>query len=87
MNGWNWLRPTWLLNRRVASGLLRTLLWVLLVARLLSPLMVGGLRKYRPMPHDVLAKALLNAALSGANGTQVHTYDGIRELAAQNTTR
>ena len=59
----------------------------IVVARLLSPLMLGGLRKYRPMPHDVLAKALLNAALSGANGTQVHAYDGIRKLAAQNTTR
>ncbi len=27
-----WLRPTWLLNRRVAAGLLRTVVWMLLVA-------------------------------------------------------
>ena len=43
MNGWNWLRPTWLLNRRVASGLLRTLLWVLLVACVAVGVNIAGI--------------------------------------------
>jgi uncharacterized protein YbjT (DUF2867 family) len=49
--------------------------------RALAPLMVGGWRKYRPMPHDVLAKALLNAALSGGTGVHTHIHDGILQLA------
>ncbi|MCB0793928.1 MAG: NAD(P)H-binding protein [Flavobacteriales bacterium] len=59
----------------------------ILVAELLAPLMVGGLRKYRPMPHERLARALLYAARSGASGVHVHTYDAIMGMAAQNTTR
>ena len=43
MTGWNWLRPTWLLNRRVASGLLRTLLWVLLVACVAVGVNIAGI--------------------------------------------
>ena len=43
MNGWNCLRPTWLLNRRVASGLLRTLLWVLLVACVAVGVNIAGI--------------------------------------------
>jgi len=43
MNGWNCLRPTWLLNRRVASGLLRTLLWVLLVAGVAVGVNIAGI--------------------------------------------
>ena len=44
MNGSNWLRPTWLLNRRVASGLLRTLLWVLLVAGVAVGVNIAGIQ-------------------------------------------
>jgi uncharacterized protein YbjT (DUF2867 family) len=50
------------------------------ITRLLAPLMVGGLAPYKPMPHDVLAKALIRA--SGINGTGgTYTYHRIVELA------
>ncbi|MCC6400702.1 MAG: NAD-dependent dehydratase [Flavobacteriales bacterium] len=42
--------------------------------------------RYRPMPHDVLAKALLQAALHPGTGVQVHHHAAIRRLADQNTT-
>ena len=38
-----WLRPARLLNRRVASGLLRTLLWVLLVAGVAVGVNIAGI--------------------------------------------
>lgn len=46
------------------------------LGRLVSPLLPA---KYRPMPHDLLALALLNAALDPKGGT--HSYAGIKALA------
>ncbi len=48
------------------------------IMKTLSPLLPA---KARPMPHDVLAQALLNAVFIPASGT--HTYRGIRELAGK----
>ncbi len=53
------------------------------LSKLLAPLMVGGMRKYRPMPHDVLAKALINVAVHGTVGVPRHTYDAIVKLAGR----
>jgi len=47
---------------------------------LIAPLLRGSWANYRPMPHDLLAKALLRAALLGEAGTHVYRYAGIREL-------
>ncbi len=43
MTCWNWPRPTWPLNRRVASGLLRSLLWMLLVAGVAVGVNIAGI--------------------------------------------
>jgi hypothetical protein len=43
MNERTWLRPTWLLNCRVAAGLLRMLLWVLLVAGVAVGVNIAGI--------------------------------------------
>jgi uncharacterized protein YbjT (DUF2867 family) len=40
--------------------------------------------KYKPMPHDVLARALLNSVFDPSGG--VHTGAAIHRLAAQNST-
>lgn len=48
---------------------------------LLSPLLVGAARAYRPMPADVLARALLNAALHRAPGRLVLTHGAIHGMA------
>ena len=47
------------------------------VMRFLAPVLP---MRYRPMPHDVLAKALLNAIEVGIGGT--YTYAAIMRLAA-----
>jgi len=48
--------------------------------KLVAPLMIGSLARYRPMPHDILARAMINAAEISASGT--HTYRDIVRLAA-----
>ena len=53
------------------------------VTKLVAPLMFGGMSKYRPMPHEVLAKALINVALGGTAGVYRHTYDEILKLATR----
>lgn len=50
----------------------------IVVAKAIAPLLP---HRYRPMPHDVLARAAVNAALAGADGVHRHTYDAILELA------
>lgn len=50
----------------------------IMVAKAIAPLLP---QRYRPMPHDVLARAMVNAALEGAPGVHRHTYHAIVELA------
>jgi uncharacterized protein YbjT (DUF2867 family) len=50
----------------------------ILVAKAIAPLLP---HRYRPMPHDVLAGAAVNAAITGSGGVHRHTYDAILELA------
>lgn len=55
------------------------------VMRVFSPLMFGSWDRYKPMPHHVLAKALLNAALTQATSPPAtHQYRQIVKLADQN---
>ena len=49
------------------------------VMTLFAPLMVGGLDRYRPMPNDKLARAMINAAEIPVSGT--HTYRAITRMA------
>ena len=51
------------------------------VMELLGFALVGPLAKYRAMPHDVLAKALVNTALSSEPGTHRYAYEAIRRSA------
>ncbi|HMQ76414.1 MAG TPA: NAD-dependent dehydratase [Flavobacteriales bacterium] len=53
--------------------------------------LMGGLApllpdRYKPMPHDVLASALLHAARHPGTGVHVHHHAAIRRMAGQNTT-
>ncbi len=52
------------------------------LARALEWLLLGPLRKYRPMPAPVLAAALAAAGERGGPGRHIHHYDGIIQLAA-----
>lgn len=50
-------------------------------SRFLSPLLIAGLRRYRPMDAGTLAAAMVAAAKSGVPGRSVYTFDEIRSLA------
>ena len=53
------------------------------VMNAVGPLLFGPLAKYRAMPHDVLAMALVNTALTPEPGTRRYTYSEIlREAGA-----
>ncbi len=47
---------------------------------LISPLMIGGLQRYKPMPHDLLAKALINATDLPVGGT--YTFEEIKRIGS-----
>ncbi|MBB6612336.1 oxidoreductase [Pontibacter sp. Tf4] len=48
----------------------------------LSSLMVGPLRRYKPIPGEDVAKAMLYAAEQNRGGTQIYPSDKIAEMAA-----
>lgn len=52
------------------------------VMKAISPLLLGGWSDYKPMPHDVLAKALLNVALGSAPASLRSRYEAIRSAAS-----
>ena len=56
------------------------------LTRLLAPILMGSLAKYRPMPHDMLASAMINAAVDMRAGVFVHTYREIAGLAQKAVT-
>lgn len=51
------------------------------VMKLIGPLFAGPLASYRIMPHDVLAKALVQAALAPASDMRRYRYEEILRLA------
>lgn len=72
-------RPSILLGKRDESRPGEE--WGIRLARAMEWLLVGGLRKYRPMPAGTLAAAMAAAGERGGTGVQVHDYDGILRLA------
>ncbi len=57
----------------------------IVLGKVFSPLLLGSLAKYKPMPHDVLAKAMINASLGvpGTSKAGIHAYTAIQELASR----
>jgi uncharacterized protein YbjT (DUF2867 family) len=55
------------------------------LGKVFSPLLFGSMAKYKPMPHDMLAKAMINAALGtpAAAKASFYAYTAIQELAAR----
>ncbi|MGV9011930.1 MAG: NAD-dependent epimerase/dehydratase family protein [Flavobacteriales bacterium] len=51
------------------------------VMNVVDPLLIGSLANYHTMPHDVLAKALVNSALSPEPGAKRYVYRGILKIA------
>ncbi|HNY40620.1 MAG TPA: NAD(P)H-binding protein [Bryobacteraceae bacterium] len=72
-------RPSILLGKRDESRPGEE--WGIPLARAIEWMLVGDLRKYRPMPAGTLAAAMAAAGERGGTGIQVHTYEGIVRLA------
>ncbi|MBX3506636.1 MAG: NAD(P)H-binding protein [Parvibaculum sp.] len=47
----------------------------------LNPLMLGSLRAYRSIRGETVARAMKGAALAGAPGTHIHTYEAMKRFA------
>ncbi|HXF96412.1 MAG TPA: oxidoreductase [Gemmatimonadales bacterium] len=53
------------------------------VARLISPVLVGSLRRYRPIDAATVARAMIRVALDGSRGVHVFGSDRIQELGVE----
>jgi uncharacterized protein YbjT (DUF2867 family) len=49
--------------------------------KLINPLLVGGLRKYRSIPAETVARAMFNESIKKQEGVFVHSSDQIKLLA------
>lgn len=53
----------------------------ILFTRLLTPILVGGLRRFRPVHARTVAAAMVGAARAGGPGRHVYTFDDIVRLS------
>ena len=51
------------------------------VMKVIDPLLVGGLKKYRSIPAQTVAQAMFNESLKNEEGVFIHTSDKIKLLA------
>lgn len=72
-------RPSILMGRRDQPRTAEQ--WSIRVMRALEWTMVGGLRKYRPMPVGVLAAAMAAAGERGSSGRHVYHFEEIYKMA------
>jgi uncharacterized protein YbjT (DUF2867 family) len=71
-------QPSFLLGERAESRLGERL--GIAAFKTISPLLVAGIRKYRPIHVDVVAGAMLNAATSGKRGVMRYESDVIQGM-------
>lgn len=72
-------RPSILLGQRLEARSGEQ--WGIRMARAFEWAMIGGAKKYRPMPAGVLASAMAAAGERGAPGRHIHHFQDIVELA------
>ena len=51
-------------------------------SRLISPLLIGSLRKYKPIQGETVARAMIHAAENNLTGVHIYESDQIAELGA-----
>jgi uncharacterized protein YbjT (DUF2867 family) len=73
-------RPSLLLGKRAEFRLGERV--VQMVAPVLNAAMIAGLRRYRAIAAASVGRAMVAAAKTGSNGTQIHEYDEIVRLAS-----
>ncbi len=72
-------QPSFLLGNRLENRNLEK--FASFFVRLINPLLVGGLKKYRGIQSQIVAKAMLNISLICATGIHTYTSDKIKNLA------
>jgi uncharacterized protein YbjT (DUF2867 family) len=72
-------QPSFLMGERRESRLGERL--GIAAFKTISPLLVAGIRKYRPIHVDVVASAMLTAAMSGKHGVMQYESDVIQAMA------
>lgn len=77
------LRPGLLIGPRAERRPMERLM-IALSPILIDPLLIGSLRRYRSLPADTVARALLNSAQTALPGRHVLEHDAIRALAGNN---
>jgi uncharacterized protein YbjT (DUF2867 family) len=77
----HFFRPSFLMGVRTERRLADSV--GIPIARALQFALVGKLRKYRPMPAETLARAMLAAAKEGRPGRHIYHYDDILALAGR----
>jgi uncharacterized protein YbjT (DUF2867 family) len=73
------LRPSFLMGERAQVRLAERL--AVPVARAMGPLLVGPLRRYRPIQAADVARAMIQIAKDAPRGPNVFEYDGIMAAA------
>jgi len=73
-------RPSLLLGDRLDKRPLERV--SMLAARVVRPLLVGRLERYRAIPAAVVAAAMVAAARSPSGGVQIHTHREMRDFTA-----
>ena len=76
-------RPSFLIGKRAAGRAVEQLAG--LVSPLVAWVLVGRLRKYRPIRAEAVARAMVRAAREATRGAHVYEFDDIRRLAARPT--
>ncbi len=75
------LRPSFIDGKRTELRIMEKL--GILAMKLVTPLLTGSYKSYRPVDAKLLAKALCNAAFIGYPGTRIYQLDDIKKLAAR----
>jgi uncharacterized protein YbjT (DUF2867 family) len=75
-------QPALLLGERTESRLIEGL--SIIAFKIITPLLLGRVRKYRPIHVDVIAKAMLKAATSSVHGVRRYESDEIQEMGSSN---
>jgi uncharacterized protein YbjT (DUF2867 family) len=77
-------QPALLLGDRAESRVVERL--GIAAFKTISPLLVAGIRKYRPIHVDVVASAMLKAATSGKRGVMRYESDLIQGMESNSST-
>lgn len=79
INGLHIYHPSFLLGNRLENRALEK--FGLFIIKLINPLLVGSLKKYRGIQAHVVAQAMLNTSVFGQTGTHTYTSETIKKLA------